>query len=99
MADRHIVGIGGGGDTAEQTDRLYEYILGLSGKKRPRTLFIPTASAEHSEYIVWFYERFASRAEAAHLNAFPWPPQDVRELILSQDVINVGGGNTANMLA
>ena len=99
MAERHIVGIGGGGDTVEQTDRLYEYILGLSGKARPRALFIPTASAENAEYIVWFYERFAQRAEAAHLNTFPWPPKDVRDLILSQDVINVGGGNTANMLA
>ena len=99
MVERHIVGLGGGGDTVEGTDRLYEYILGLTGKERPRALFIPTASAEHPEYIVWFYERFAPRSEAKHLNTFPWPPKDVRELILAQDVINVGGGNTANMLA
>jgi dipeptidase E len=99
VAERHIVGLGGGGDTVEQTDRLYEYILGLSGKERPRALFIPTASAESAEYIVWFYERFASRAEATHLNTFPWPPKNVRDVILAQDVINVGGGNTANMLA
>ena len=99
MAERHIVGLGGGGDNVEQTDRLYEYILGLSGKERPRALFIPTASAEEAEYIVWFYERFAPRAEATHLNTFPYPPENVRDLILSQDVINVGGGNTANMLA
>jgi dipeptidase E len=99
MAERHIVGIGGGGDTPEQTDRLYEYILRLAGKERPRVLFIPTASAEHTEYIVWFYERFALRADASHLNTFPWPPENLREVILSQDVINVGGGNTANLLA
>jgi peptidase E len=99
VAERHIVGLGGGGDTVEQTDRLYEYILGLSGKERPRALFIPTASAENAEYIVWFYERFAPRAEATHLNTFPWPPKNVRDVILAQDVINVGGGNTANMLA
>jgi dipeptidase E len=99
VAERHIVGLGGGGDTVEQTDRLYEYILGLTRKERPRALFIPTASAEQPEYIVWFYERFAPRAEARHLSTFPWPPKDVRELILSQDLINVGGGNTANMLA
>jgi dipeptidase E len=99
MAERHIVGLGGGGDTQEQTDRLYEYILGLTGKERPRVLFIPTASAEHLEYIVWFYERFAKRAEASHLTTFPWPPENLREVILSQDMINVGGGNTANMLA
>jgi dipeptidase E len=99
MADRHIVGLGGGGDTNGQTDRLYEHILGLSGKQRPRVLFIPTAAAEDAEYVVSFYERFAQRGEASHLNTFPWPPEDLREVILSQDVINVSGGNTANMLA
>jgi peptidase E len=97
--ERHIVGLGGGGDTAEQTDRLYEYILGLTGKERPRVLFIPTASAEDAEYTVLFYDRFARRGEASHLNTYPWPPKDARDLILAQDVINVGGGNTANMLA
>src|SRR5437899_8663790 len=99
MAERHIVGLGGGGDTPEQTDRLYEYILGLTGKERPRVLFIPTAAAEDAEYTVRFYARFAKRADASHLNTFPWPPADLREVILSQDVINVSGGNTANMLA
>ncbi len=99
MMERHIVGLGGGGDTAEQTDRLYGYVLGLTGKERPRVLFIPTAAKEDDTYIVWFYKRFAGRAEASHLETFPWPPENLREVILSQDVINVSGGNTANMLA
>jgi peptidase E len=99
MAERHIVGLGGGGDTREQTDRLYEYILGLTGKKRPRALFIPTAAADDPDYTVSFYDRFAKRADASHLNTFPWPPENLREVILEQDVINVSGGNTANMLA
>jgi peptidase E len=99
MAERHIVGLGGGGDTKEQTDRLYEYILGLTGKDRPRVLFVPTAEGDDADYTIRFYERFARRAEASHLNTFPWPPEDLREVILSQDVIVVSGGNTANMLA
>ena len=93
------MGLGGGGDSRAQTDRLYEFVLDLTGKERPRALYIPTASAEDPEYTVSFYERFAKRAEASHLNTFPWPPEDLREVILSQDVINVSGGNTANMLA
>ena len=97
--ERHIVGLGGGGDTVEQTDRLYAYILGLTGKERPRVLFIPTASADSPEYTVWFYERFRHVGEPSHMHVFPWPPKDARELILAQDVIHVGGGNTANMLA
>jgi len=99
MAERHIVGLGGGGDTTEQSDRLYEYILGLTGKERPRLLFIPTAAKESDLYIVWFYEQFVRRADASHLATFPWPPADLRDVILSQDAICVGGGNTANMLA
>ena len=99
MAERHIVGLGGGGDTSEQTDLLYGYILGLSGKARPRLLYVPTAAAESTEAIVSIYERFSERTELSHLRTFPWPPANLRELILSQDLIDVSGGNTANMLA
>ena len=96
---RHIVGLGGGGDTREQTDRLYDYALGLTGKERPRLLYVPTATAESNSGIVGFYEVFAGRASLSHLKTFPWPPENLRELILSQDAICVSGGNTANMLA
>jgi dipeptidase E len=34
-----------------------------------------------------------------HLNFFPWPPADLRELALAHDVIFVSGGNTANAIA
>ena len=99
MGERHIVGLGGAGDTQEQTDRLYDYVLGLTGKAQPRLLYVPTAAAESAEGIVLFYEHFSGRAERSHLRTFPWPPDDLRELILSQDAICVSGGNTANMLA
>jgi dipeptidase E len=95
----HIVGLGGGGDTPEQTDLLYDYVLGLTGKAHPRVLFVPTAMAEWDGGIVGFYERLAGRGELSHLKTFPWPPKDLREVILSQDAIYVSGGNTANMLA
>jgi peptidase E len=98
-AERHIVGLGGGGDTEDQTRRLYEYVLGLTGKQKPKLLYVPTAAAESNGAIVGFYELFRGRAERDHLRTFPWPPEDLRGLILSQDAICVGGGNTANMLA
>jgi peptidase E len=99
MAERHIVGLGGAGDTPEQTGRLYDYVLGLTGKTRPRLLFIPTAAADSADGIVMFYEWFAGRAECSHMRTFPWPPANLREVILEQDAICVSGGNTANMLA
>jgi peptidase E len=98
-ATRHIVGLGGHGDTEEQSGHLWDFVLGLTGKERPRILFVPTASAEDRDYTVYFYERFGKRADASHLYTFPYPPRDLRDLVLSQDAINVGGGNTANMLA
>ena len=93
MAGRHIVAMGGYGlGTA-----LDEYILGLARGRR--VCFVPTASAESPEFVVRFYAAFAARAEPTHLSFFPWPPEDLRELVCAQDVIYVGGGNTANMLA
>jgi dipeptidase E len=96
---RHIVGLGGGVEAPEQSVRMDQYVLGLTGKERPRLLFVPTASADNDEYIVWIHERFDPIAQVTHLKTFPWPPSGLRELILSQDAICVGGGNTANMLA
>jgi len=96
---RHVVGLGGGGHTEEQTALLFEYVLGLTGKDRPRILFVPTASAEDNDFIARMLEQMAPRAEAAVLRTFPWPPPDLRSRVLEQDAIFVGGGSTANMLA
>jgi dipeptidase E len=98
-AGRHIVGLGGAGDTPEQTDRLHGYVLGLTGKDRPRLLIVPTAMAEADGVIAMYYERFALHTDPLVLRTFPWPPDDLRSRILDQDAIWVGGGNTANMLA
>jgi dipeptidase E len=38
-------------------------------------------------------------ADVTHLSFYPWPPPALRELALAHDVILVGGGSTANMLA
>src|SRR3954468_7035644 len=96
---RHIVGLGGTGDTPEQTALLHDYVLGLTGKDRPRLLWVPTASADNLEYTVWFYETFSRRAEVSTLMTFPFPPENLRERILESDAICVSGGSTANMLA
>ena len=95
-----IVGLGGHGDTPEQTARSCATSLSLTGKARPRVMHVPTAVGDSAEY-----DRRASTsaapasASSSHLRFFPWPPRDLRELALSQDAISIGGGNTANMLA
>ncbi len=98
MADRHIVGLGGGAEP-EQGLRMRAYILGLTGKERPRVLSVPTAMGDDDSAVATFFEYHAAVAEASVLRVFPWPPENLRDLVLSQDAIFVGGGNTANMLA
>jgi peptidase E len=92
MADPQIVAIGG--DPAP----LWPYVLDLV-RPSPRVLWVGTASAEDPAFSLLIHDQFADRAQLGRLEFFPWPPPDIRELVLSQDVIVVGGGNTANMLA
>lgn len=93
-----IVALGGLGDDG-QAGTLIRFVLGLTGKKRPRICLVPTASAEKPEFIVGFYEELSVVAECSHVSFFPWPPDGLRDHVLSQDAVFVSGGNTANMLA
>jgi peptidase E len=95
----HIVGLGGRGDSDEQTRDLYLFVASLKGQERPRVLYLPTAAGDAAENIVRFYELWAGLGELTHVTFFPWPPPRLRELVLAQDVVVVSGGNTANMLA
>jgi peptidase E len=98
---RQIITLGGGGFSMEpRNTRIDDYILALTGKRRPKVCFIGTASGDSLRYIKKFYRRFpASRAIASHLPLFIRSQMDPHNHLLSQDVIYVGGGNTANMLA
>ena len=74
--------------------------LELSGKDDPGVCGLLGATGEAPESIVRFYEVFpAERCRRTHLKLFGIPRPDWREHLLAQDVIFVGGGNTANMLA
>lgn len=76
------------------------YLLELTGKPRARVAFIPTATGDASETLVNMYARFpAERSERSHLALFNRTVDDIPSYLLSQDIIWVGGGNTANMLA
>jgi dipeptidase E len=92
MAERQIVAMGGAPD-----ETLLDYVLGLA--PGPKVLYVPTAGMEDATRTVSWYERLAGRAVMTHLHFAPWPPADLRELALGQNVIIVTGGNTANALA
>jgi peptidase E len=95
MPERQIVAMGGLDDDGV----LIRHVLGLTGKERPRVCLVPTASAENLELLVWFYRELSGFADCSDVSFFPWPPDGLRELVLSQDALFVSGGNTANMLA
>lgn len=79
---------------------LTRYVLDLTGKARPKVLFVPTASGDDAAYLLSFYQAFAGvECEPAHLALFNRTVDDIDGSIRAQDVVMVGGGNTANMLA
>lgn len=95
MTDRHIVAMGGGEFSA-----LDRYVLGLTDVSRPRVCFVPTASGDAPGYIAQFYDAFVARdCEPRVLRLFAREVADLESFLGDQDVIYVGGGNTANMLA
>ncbi|HLJ79994.1 MAG TPA: peptidase E [Ktedonobacterales bacterium] len=100
---RHIVAAGGWSFGAAPDDpALNQYILDLAGVARPRVCFVPTASGDAQDHIIRFYSSFTRLScVPTHLTLFnPGPPTaDLRSLILDQQVIVVGGGNTKNLLA
>jgi dipeptidase E len=101
-AVRHIVAMGGGGFSSgdAESHRLDDYVLDLTGEGSPRVCFVATASGDADSYIVRFYEAFpADRCRPSHLSLFRRTVIDLRRFILDQDVVYVGGGNTANLLA
>jgi dipeptidase E len=97
--ERQIVGFGGSGESDCQTRRLLRYVLGLTGARSPRLLLLSAAEGDSDVAVVRKYELFAGLGQLAHMKFFPWPPEGARELVLAQDAVYVGGGNTANMLA
>jgi dipeptidase E len=101
MASRRIVPLGGGGFSMEpRNPRLDHWLLSLTGRPRPRVLFVPTATGDSKDYIRRFYKAFDSLpCEPQHLQLFNRTAVDVREPIVASDLIFVGGGNTANLLA
>tara|TARA_B000000441_G_scaffold121596_1_gene96802 strand:+ start:215 stop:910 length:696 start_codon:yes stop_codon:yes gene_type:complete len=97
---KQIIAIGGGGFGRTPGEGLIEkYILDQSEKDIPNICFIPTATGDNEAYKVNYYSTFSKLdCSPSHLDFFKRTP-DLKELILKQDVIFVGGGNTKSMLA
>jgi peptidase E len=81
---------------------LIEHAIELAGAPaRPRFCHLGTAHGDAVGGVAGFYRAFAgSDVRATHLELFTMPNvPDIRKHLLAQDVIWVGGGSVANLLA
>jgi peptidase E len=101
---RRIFAMGGGGFSTTSSDHaLDDYVLGLApGRREPRICLIPTAGGDAQDQIVRFHAAFDDRpCVPSHLSLFRLGrrPVSLREHVLAQDIVYVGGGSMLNMLA
>ena len=97
---KQIIAIGGGGFGRNPGEgKIEKYIIEQSEKETPNICFIPTATGDNEAYKVNFYSTFSQLdCTPSHLDLFKRTP-NLDDLILSQDIVFVGGGNTKSMLA
>ena len=93
--------MGGGGFSMEPRNlRLDRYILAQAKSRKPRVCFVPTAAGDSRDYIRRFHLAMEKHdCIPSELTLFRRDARDPADIIASQDVLYVGGGNTANLLA
>ena len=105
MVNRYVVASSGG---FNQTDRwgvvtpgnIFLRALELTGKSRPRVLFVLTASGDDKNYLATMYQAVSQLSvDAEHLALFTQPNVPVEEAFGRADLVWVGGGSVANLLA
>ena len=104
--DRHILATSGGFRLGPrygwEIGPLIDHALALSGASRPRICYLGTAGGDALGGYAMFYAAFAGRedVQASHLQLFAMPNvDDPARHLLEQDVIWVGGGSVAGLLA
>ena len=94
--------MGGGGFTMEPDNpALDDFALSLTGATVPKVCLLPTASGDGEAQIRQFHATLGARSEASHIALFRLGrhPVPLRETLLAQDLIYVGGGSMVGLLA
>src|ERR1700759_1931699 len=108
MPDRQILATSasfwgtGTGPYRAKRGPMIDHALRLTGQERAKFCYVATAGGDDPNEILAVYGAFAGSDDVAvsHLELFAMPNvPDLREHLLSQDVIWVGGGSVANLLA
>lgn len=99
---KKIVAIGGGEISAKSTLAIDKEIIRLSGKKKPKLLFIPTASSDSEGYWnnieKYFGNYLGCKTDVMFLIKEKPTKSEIEKKILTSDIIYVGGGNTLKMM-
>lgn len=99
---KKIVAIGGGEIKDSETLAIDKEIIRLTQKKRPKLLFIPTASSDSEDYYKdvenYFGKKLGCKTDVLYLLKETPSPKEIRNKILDSDIIYVGGGNTLKMM-
>ena len=74
--------------------------LGATGATRPRVCLLETAAGDDTLYYQLSYEAFnVAGCDVDSFKVFPQPSGDPMEVLTSADLVWVGGGSVANLLA
>jgi len=105
MTTRRILGTSGGfvEGPVQMSWRLGTMIkdaLALTGKTRPRVCLVNTAMGDNLTYYAISYEAFnEAGCDVTEMKVFPQPSADPEERLCGSDLVWVGGGSVANLLA
>jgi dipeptidase E len=79
---------------------LVKYFLEQTARRKPKVLLVGTATGDAEAVRLRFYAGFSQfDCKPTHLSFFARTPRDLLSVVLEQDAIFVGGGNTRSMLA
>ena len=100
---RRILALGGHDfDRRLGNDAISDLIVELAESARPKICLLPTASGDPEDQIARFRRAFAERdcvPEVISLFRLGENPVDLRDELMGQDVIYVGGGSMMNLIA
>jgi dipeptidase E len=100
---RRILALGGHDfDRRAGNDAICDLIVELADSPRPKVCLLPTASGDPEDQIARFRRAFGDRdcvPSVISLFRLSENPVDLRDELLSQDVIYAGGGSMVNLIA
>src|SRR5664280_273423 len=105
MTTRRILGTSGGfvQGPVQMSGRLGTMLkdaLALTGKTRPRVCLVNTALGDSLSHYALSYETFnEAGCDVTEMKVYPQPSANPEERLCGSDLVWVGGGSVANLLA